>query len=294
MNSSKIMKMNFKKTGEKMITNEYVNRAIDYILNHINEEISVDEVAKHCNFSKYYFSRIFKLMTGESIYGFIKRIKMEQSAFRLKVEKSRSITDIGSEYGYSSSNFSSAFKQHHDMSPNEFRRNIIDNSLMHPIFNHSDIRLQTFGECNERISIETLEDIYVIYERRIGNYGDLSANWEAFQNKYKEYITDKTLFIERTFDDPSITDIDECLYDICMSIDKNCSLENTYTIQGGKFAIYHFKGYMQEIYSTYQSIFNVWIWQSGYCIDERYSFEIYRKVDCTSKYMEIDICIPIK
>lgn len=277
-----------------MITNEYVNRAIDYILNHINEEISVDEVAKHCNFSKYYFSRVFKMVTGESIYEFIKRVKMEQSAFRLKVEKRRSITDIGCEYGYSSSNFSSAFKQHHDMSPIEFRRNIFNNSLMHPVFNYSNIRLQTFDECNDRISIETLDDFYVIYERRIGNYGDLSANWEAFQNKYKEYITDKTLFIERTFDDPSITDIDECLYDICMSIDINCSLENTYTIEGGKFAIYHFKGYMQEIYSAYQSIFNVWIWQSGYCIDERYSFEIYRKVYCSSKYMEIDICIPIK
>ncbi len=277
-----------------MITNEYVNRAIDYILNHINEEISVDEVAKHCNFSKYYFSRIFKRVTGESIYEFIKRVKMEQSAFRLKVEKRRSITDIGCEYGYSSSNFSSAFKQHHDMSPIEFRRNVFNNSLMHPVFSYPNIHLLTFEECNDRISIETLEDFYVIYERRIGNYGDLSDNWEAFQNKYKEYINDKTLFIERTFDDPSITDIDECLYDICMSIDINCSLENTYTLQGGKFAIYHFKGYMQEIYYAYQSIFNVWIWQSGYCIDERYSFEIYRKVDCSSKYMEIDIYIPIK
>lgn len=277
-----------------MITNEYVNRAIDYILNHIGEEISVDEVAKHCNFSKYYFSRLFKMTTGEGIYEFIKRIKMEQSAFRLKVEKGKSITDIGSEYGYSASNYSSAFKQHHHMSPIEFRRSIIDRSLIHPTFNYANTQLGTYKNCDAKISIENLQDYLVIYERYIGNYGDLSANWGAFQNKYRHYITDKTLLIERTFDDPSITDIDECLYDICISIDSNCPLENTYILKGGKFAMYHFKGSMEEIYSAYQSIFNVWIAQSGYAIDERYGFEIYRKVDCSSMYMEIDICIPIK
>ncbi|WMI79968.1 AraC family transcriptional regulator [Anaerotignum sp. MB30-C6] len=277
-----------------MITNEYVNRAISYILDHINENISVEEVAKYCNFSKFYFSRLFKVTTGESIYEFIKRIKMEQSAFRLKVEKERSITDISRDYGYSSSNYSSAFRQHHNMSPVEFRRSIEQHYLSNPIFTNADIRLESFEECNEKISIETLEEYHVIYERYIGNYGDLSKNWGAFQAKYKEYVTDDALLIERTFDDPSITDINECLYDICIKVDKSCPLENTYSLSGGKFAIYHFKGPVQAIYAAYQSIFNVWLAQSGYSIDDRYSFEVYRKVDCSSMYMEIDICIPIK
>lgn len=277
-----------------MITNENVNRAIDYILNHINENISVDEIAKHCNFSKYYFSRLFKMSTGESIHEFIKRIKMEQSAFRLKVEKTRRITDISYDYGYSSSNYSSAFKQHHNLSPIEFRRSITQKSLVHPIFSDIYTELESFEDCNKKISIEVLPDYCVIFERHKGNYGDLSINWEAFQDHYRQYITNKTLFIERTFDDPSITDTDECLYDICMTIDKNCVLESTYILKGGKFAIYHFKGLMEDIYFAYQSIFNIWISQSGNFLDDRYGFEIYRKVDCSIKYMEIDICIPIK
>lgn len=277
-----------------MINNEYVSRGIEYILNNIGNDISVDDVADHCNFSKYYFSRIFKMATGESVYGFIKRIKMEQSAFRIKMEKGRSITDIASEYGYSSSNYSSAFKQHHNYSPNEFRRNIFDKSLVHPIFNNVTTCLETFDKCNKKISIETLDDHYVIYERRIGNYKELSVNWKEFRNKYKKYITKETLFIERTFDDPSITNIDECLYDICMSVDANCPLDNTYILKGGKFAIYHYKGFIEQIYSAYQSIFSVWLSQSRYSIDERYGFDIYRKVDCLSMLMEIDICIPVK
>lgn len=41
-----------------MIINETVNHAIDYILQHINEDVSVDDVAAHCHFSKYYFRRL--------------------------------------------------------------------------------------------------------------------------------------------------------------------------------------------------------------------------------------------
>ncbi|MEN1760389.1 AraC family transcriptional regulator [Anoxynatronum sibiricum] len=277
-----------------MITNAYINRAIDYILNHINENISVDEIASHCNFSRYYFSRMFKAETGESVYEFIKRVKMEQSAFRLKVEKRRSITDISCDYGYSSSNYSSAFKQHHHLSPMEFRRSITQISLTNPLFNKAAVGLESFEKCTQKISIEVLEDYPVIYERHKGSYGNLSVHWGAFQEKHKEHITELTLFLERTYDDPSITDIDECLYDICMTAPEGCQLKNTYVIKGGKFAIYHFKGFVKQIYTAYQSLFNVWLPQSSCEIDHRYGFEIYRKIDNGSMYMEIDLCIPIK
>lgn len=82
-----------------MITREVINQAIDYILQHTEEELTLDEVAEHCHFSKFYFSRLFKEQTGESVYAYIRRIKLEQSAFRLKVEKERRITEISADYG---------------------------------------------------------------------------------------------------------------------------------------------------------------------------------------------------
>ena len=42
-----------------MITNETVNRAIDYILQHAKEDVTLEDVADYCHFSKYYFSRLF-------------------------------------------------------------------------------------------------------------------------------------------------------------------------------------------------------------------------------------------
>lgn len=100
-----------------IIKKSLINKSIEYILQHIDEEISIEDVANYCNFSKYHFSRMFKAETGISLYSFIKRIKMDQSAVSLKVEKDKTITDIGINYGYSSSNYSSAFSKQYSICP---------------------------------------------------------------------------------------------------------------------------------------------------------------------------------
>lgn len=263
-------------------------------MQHLSEDIRIEDVAKHCNFSKYYFSRIFKEETGESIYSFIKRVRLEQSAFRLKVERGKTITDIGFEYGYSPSNYSTAFKEYHNSSPTEFRKKTAQYSMMHPFYPNTVNEIESFEECNKKVSIEYMEDQFVIYERRIGSYQNLGQDWAEFLEKYKEYLTDKTLLLESTFDDVSITDVNSCLYDICMSLDKSCTLKNTYTIKGGKFAVYHFKGFQQQIYAAYQNMFNVWFPKSNYRIDKRYGFDCYREIDCETKYMVLDIYFPIE
>lgn len=277
-----------------MIHNETVNQAIAYILNHITETITVENVAKHCHFSRYHFSRMFKEATGKSVYEFVKHVRMEQSAFRLKVDKEKTVTDIGAAYGYSASNYSVIFKQHHNLSPAMFRQRIAAAPMKNPIFHHGDMTLDTLAQCNEKITVEVLSDCTVIYERHIGNYTNLSENWCAFTEKYNEYMTDDTLLLERTYDDPAITDIDGCLYDICMSAPADCRLPNIDVIKGGKYAVYHFKDSVYKLYAAYQSIYQVWLPESRREIDERYGFECYRLIDDKTMYMEIDLCIPIK
>lgn len=301
-----------------MITNESVNHAIDYILQHINEELSVDDVAAHCHFSKYYFSRMFKEATGESVYAFIKRLKLEQSAFRLKVEPGRTVTDIGCEFGYSPSNYSWMFRQRYQTNLVNFRRNV-DRATARHAFMHIDTAggkaaesslsgmqrsvgqepdgyhcLECFEECDRKITIENLPDYFVLYERRIGSYHDLSGQWSDFMEKYQEFVTEDTQYLERTFDDPVITDTEGCLYDICMSVDRGIPLENTCTIEGGKCAVYSYKGLGKDIYAAYQTIFTVWLPRTPYELDYRSGFDIYHMVDSESGYMELDICMPLK
>ena len=83
-----------------------VNQAVDFIVDHLFEKISVDMIADHCCFSRHYFNRLFKSVTNESIYSFIKRLRIETAAFKLIKFPHLSITEVAEDIGFSSSNFS--------------------------------------------------------------------------------------------------------------------------------------------------------------------------------------------
>lgn len=219
---------------------------------------------------------------------------MEQSAVRLKLEKSKCIADIGVDYGYSASNYSSAFKKHHNQSPAEFRQNADAISILHPFFPDSMVRFQTFEEYDRVVQIKELNDYLVIYERHLGNYIKLGENWYQFIQKYRDYYREGSLLIERFYDDPAITRVDQCLCDICMTVEKDCALDNVTTIQGGKFAVYRYEGSVQDIFTAFQGVFNIWLAGSNYEMDKRYGLDIYRSIDWESNYVVTDLCIPVK
>ena len=277
-----------------MIKKELINNSIDYIMQHFEEDISVKDVADYFHFSESYFSRTFKAETGESVYAFIKRLKMDQSAIDIKLEKNKMITDIGLDYGFSSSNYSTAFRKHHHVSPAEFRKATEATSISNPFYPQEFASFGSFSEYDCRMKIQEISDMQVIYERMIGNYVELKEKWFQFMETYKEYIKEETLLIERFYDDPSISSLNRCICDLCITADKNCELDNQTTITGGKFAVYRFEGEIQDIFCTLQGIFSVWFPESGHEMDQRYGLNIYRKIDRANESVMMDLCIPIK
>lgn len=279
------------------IESTVINNAINYIFEHLDEEITVEDVAEHCAYSRYHLTRMFKEYTDEALYQFIRRIRLERSAWRLKVEKQKSITEIGGEYGYSSSNFATAFKKHLDISPADFRKK---SELMVEESSFSyGITLDELEAAEKLITIEQLERFTVIYERKRGNYHNLPEEWCAFIDKYEYLATEDTVYVECTIDDPSITDEDNCMFELCQTISPEhpALKEKTslliHDFEGGKYAVYHFKGYPQLLFMVYQEIFCRWLTRTGNQLDERPILDIYRNVR-EDGYMEIDLCFPLK
>lgn len=89
------------------------------------------------------------------------------------------------------------------------------------------------------------------------------------------------------------------MYELCQTISpddpalKEGNELLTYTFEGGKYAVYHFKGFPQFMFMVYQEIFCRWLSKTGNQLDERPIFDIYRNVR-EDGYMEIDICFPLK
>ena len=241
--------------------------------------------------------RLFKENTDEALYRFIKRVRLERSAWRLKVEKDKSISEIGVDYGYSSSNFATAFKKHLNISPTDFRKKseqIVEKSS----FSHG-ISIDELEKSENLITIEELDSFLVVYERKKGNYHNLPEEWCKFIRKYEHLSSEDTIYMESTIDDPSITDEDSCMYELCQTIspDHPALKENsgilTHTFKGGKYAVYHYKGFPQFLFMVYQEVFCRWLSKTKNQLDESPIFDIYRKVR-EDGYMEIDICFPLK
>lgn len=206
-------------------------------------------MAKYCSYSKYHLTRMFKEDTDEALYQFIKRVRLERSAWRLKVEKERSITEIGETYGYYSSNFATAFKKHLDISPADYRRSS-EQMVKDSSFSHG-MTLDGLDDAGSKITVEYLAPFTVLYERKKGNYHNLSDEWCDFIEKYKYLATKDTPYIECTIDDPYITDEEGCMYELCQTVIPDHPVLKDHPeillhdFEGGKYAVYHFKGVPQ-------------------------------------------------
>ena len=271
-----------------------IDKSIDYMLEHLDENLTVKDIAAHVHFSEYYFCRSFKAATGKSVYEFLLRLKMDQSAVDIKLEKHKRLTEIGLDYGYSASNFSAAFRKFHLVSPAVFQSTKNGTGRSNPFYPDGKTRFETFREYDDQIRIQRLRDFSVIYERFVGSYVALKEQWPVFLERYQEYIMPGALFLERFYDDPTITRLEDCIYDICVTVNGNCDLEQKAVIPGGTYAVYHYEGAIRDIFCSIQGVYSVWLPQSGYTMEKRFGLNIYPQINPQSDTVVLELCIPIQ
>lgn len=103
---------------------EYLQKFIsitDYIKQHCNEEITLDDISEMSGFSKYHFSRLFKEYAGTSYYRYLNQKRIE-FAEQLLLDPEINITEAAVRSGFNSiSAFIRMFKQLKGCTPTEFR-----------------------------------------------------------------------------------------------------------------------------------------------------------------------------
>lgn len=99
---------------------------IDYVEEHLEGRIQVEEVSKLANMSYYYFVKFFKKAIGLSFTEYVNYRKIKW-AERILLTKDLSVSEVGDRIGMPNmAHFYKMFKKYNDCSPKQFQKRMLE------------------------------------------------------------------------------------------------------------------------------------------------------------------------
>ncbi len=117
-----LLARNENQKSHALISNIYIDTAIEYIKNNFQSQISLNDVSKKCTVSAEHMSRLFKKETGYCFSEYLTFTRLQHAEFLLK-NSNLSIMEVAQQCGFSDSNyFSVVFKRNYKKSPTELKK----------------------------------------------------------------------------------------------------------------------------------------------------------------------------
>lgn len=144
-----------------------IHKAIEYMEEHLLDNISYEDVAGQLFMSNYHFHRLFSMITGITANEYIRNRKLSMAGQEL-IMSDKKVIDIAFKYGYGTpESFAKAFSRFHGVTPNVAKR--------------SGISLQSFNRLAIKIKLEggTVMEYKIVEREKF----KLLAKVQAFKNE---------------------------------------------------------------------------------------------------------------
>lgn len=255
-----------------MNNREIILNAIDYIEEHLEDEISIFSISKEFGYSMYHFIRLFSAMTGHTPNDYIQRRRLSEASKEI-YNTDKKIIDIAMKYQFNShENFSRAFKKMVGMSPTTLRKKT------------SNAWLTTLKPLSEK-DIQYYEDVK--------SYDVSVVELDSFEIKgMSTFIDDNPEDITKLWDKYSLVDKkqNDDYYQL-QYWSKDIDLKGFFVMVGrkdgddlsltakklprAKYLKFVHKGLSNEVYLTYKYIYQTYLPKSDYKLSMPYAFEVY-------------------
>ena len=286
---------------------ERILRVLVHIQNHLDEAVSLEELAAIAHFSPYHFHRIFRGMVGESVMEHLRRLRLERAANQLKLGN-QPITRIAFEAGYETHEaFTRAFGAMFGASPSHFRakhRTLPFPQAPSEVHYQPDGRLEGYRDVQEaepplEVRIVSFPTTQVAFMRHVGPYGEVGQTWSkliAWAGP-KRLLGRGAKMLGIVHDDPEVTPPDKVRYDVCLLVDESFRPDGEIGLQeiGGEYAVATHFGLYETLGATYGRLCGQWLPRSGRELRSAPPFEVYRNSpkDTGSEELLTDIHLPL-
>ena len=278
---------------------ENLNNAVNYIEEHITEDIDYAQAAKAACCSAYHFQRMFGYMAGVPLTEYIRRRRMSLAAVDLQKDESK-IVDVALKYGYTSPTaFNRAFQSIHGIAPSSVRK--------------GGIALKSYPPISFKIIIKGVEEMnYRIEEKeafRIVGVSqplkkEIEKNFTSVPQMWQKASMDGTIprLASMMNSQPmgllgvsACNDEEEWTYYIAVasSLPADDSLAE-YIVPASKWAIFSGSGSNLSIQDLEQRIVTEWLPTSGYEYANAPDIEVYLNPDPANAQYEVWIPVTSK
>lgn len=292
----------------KRNTQEYskqINEVLNYVLNHLKEDLSLEKLAGIANYSPFHFQKIFKQAVGETPKQYIIRARLESAEHFLNIHKTKSITEISIDCGFSSpSAFARAFKNYFGVSAEESRSIPLKDKIK---FFKSDSYFRDFLNFQEskKINPNDKKSIQVVVKKINSIHG-------VFTNATLENETKIINSFRKSIQVSETNDVDltnskfigiiyphQDLYRSLVTFNPILEISkkiNVTEIKSGRYATFHLRGSMKVTFEAMRLFNDNWLPDSGYRIADICGFEILSENPVGLLYHEIEreMHIPIE
>ncbi|NGP46394.1 AraC family transcriptional regulator [Bacillaceae bacterium SIJ1] len=282
---------------------EFLQRAIDFMEEHLHERITIDEIAQQANVSPFHFQRCFTLLTDTSVGEYLRRRRLTLAANEL-CTTSEKVIDLAYKYGYDTPEaFSKAFRQQHGMSPSEARHGLGKVNAYTPL----TIQVQLKGAHPMKYRIVERGSFDIVGRERTYSMEN-GENFVGIPRFWSEVNEDGTVQTLEKLNNGSI----EGVLGVCVvqgrhpssTLDYWVAVEtteqppkgfNTMTVPAATWAAFEVHGPMPHaMQDTMKKIFSEWLPTSGYTLSADVELEVYNEKDPFAENHYAEIWLPVK
>lgn len=217
-----------------------INRVVDYIDAHLDEEHSLEKLSQVAHFSPFHFHRIFRVLTGETINNYVKRIRLQKAGSMLLSDYQMPVAEVSTICGFNSTAvFCRAFKLHFGKSTGEFRsyhqeqdskngqserNNGQSEGHSSMYFSDEFLNLNRNTNMETNIAVKEMPAMDLIYCRHVGPFDQIGGAYEklfkwAGPRGLLRFPETKTLTVYH--DDPKVVDIEKLRQSACITVDED-------------------------------------------------------------------------